>query len=219
MFANSVHTAKLFGYDTESKVFSPFISSVTPSITPITSASDGFEAGDYAGLLDENFGKKLSEYMRRTKHCAAGDEFDAEHSSARRKRDGGSFGQAICAAESVVRGTTPGGPWNDLLLVDTGRHMRVADAAGAALEAANVLADFVREYAPLMDVSEDVAQQIGVFILSLAITTIVEDVPLDDNNRIKSGLITTGTSGSTQPSSTSEACPEKTDVCSRVSTT
>ncbi|KAM0280464.1 hypothetical protein ACHAQH_004043 [Verticillium albo-atrum] len=177
----------------------------TPSVTAVTAPEEGFDIGDLVGLLDLGMSDRLNEYMQRTQNCGIGQEFDSQHPT--RKRAGGTYGQALCAAESVVQGSTPGGPWNDLLLLNpNGVHFNFRP--GMALEAMNVFAEFLRAYAPLMAVPEELANDIGVYILALAIHTIVENVPLAEKNRFKSDLVSTGTQDA--PSSTATGCPEPT---------
>ena len=58
--------------------------SITPVVTVVQSASDGFEKGDLAGVLDADLANRLDEFMHISKNCQAGWEFDKEHPSNRR---------------------------------------------------------------------------------------------------------------------------------------
>lgn len=179
----------------------------------MTAAADGFENGDLAGILDKGLADRLNEYMQRTKDCQAGSEFDQQHPAAapaRKRAGGGTYGQALCASQAVMGGIQAQGPWNDLLLLNpAGVHFQFAQAAGPALDAANQFADFVHTYAPLLAMPTELIDQLGPYILALAIDTIVENIPLGERNRIKATMVSTGAS----PTGTSEAgCPDKNSV-------
>lgn len=172
-------------------------------MTVVESASEGFEKGDLSGVLDVSLANRLDEFMHRRKDCQAGRVFDEKHS--KRRRASGSYGQALCAAQSVMQGATADGPFNDLVLLSpAGVHFQFVKAAGAAREAANELAEFVTAYAPLIALPEDLVEEISVYVFALAIDTIVENIPLGEQNRIKATMVTTTDS----PSSTSTGCPE-----------
>jgi hypothetical protein len=173
----------------------------------VTSAVDGFEKGDLAGILDKDLADRLNEFMQRSKDCQAGKEFDNQH-PARKRAGGGTFGQALCASEAVMGGATAGGPWNDLVLLNpAGVHFQFA---GVALDAANQLAEFVRAYAPLLAVPDELLESISTYVLALAIDTIIENSPLGEKNRIKASMIPT--SSSSGSSTTTTGCPEPTSV-------
>jgi len=57
-------------------------------------------------------------------------------------------------------------------------HFIFADGAGEALRAANVVSDFVLACAPMLTITPEVANQLGTYLLALAIDTMVENVPL-----------------------------------------
>lgn len=79
----------------------------------------------------------------------------------------------------------PGGPFNDLLLLSpTNLPFGFADAAGGAAQAAGVVADFVLAYAPLLTITPELANQLSVYLFALAIDTVVNSIPLGDQNRI-----------------------------------
>jgi hypothetical protein len=145
--------------------------------------------------------------MHRRKDCQAGVDFDKSHS--KKRRDSGSYGQALCAAQAVMQGATVQGPFNDLVLLDPASvHFRFTEAAGAARDAADELAEFVKAYAPLIAVPEDVVQEISMYVLALAIDTIVENITLGQKNRIKATMVTTTDS----PAATSTGCPKPASV-------
>src|SRR5438128_9531732 len=90
-----------------------------------------------------------------------------------------SINKPTATGENVIGGVENGGPFNDLLhLSPTGIHFQFAEAAGPARVAADKFADFVDSYAPLITMPPDVRDQLRVYILALAIDTIVEDNPL-----------------------------------------
>jgi hypothetical protein len=182
----------------------------------VTAPSDGYVAGDLAALLDKDLASRIDEYMHRVGlDCKDGKDFDSKNPS-RKRASGGTYGQAICAAEAVVAGAVPQGPFNDLLLLNpTQLPFGFADAAGNAFRAANVVADFVNAYAPLIAAPPALAEQLAVYIFALAIDTIVELTPLGSKNRIASSQIKTGTATRTSASASStssSACPNPTTV-------
>ncbi|KAK0617748.1 hypothetical protein B0T14DRAFT_605745 [Immersiella caudata] len=185
--------------------------SVPPIVTAVTSAAGDFQTGDLAGILDRGLAGRLDEFMQRSKECKAGDDFDKQHASPARKRAVGSYGEALCASEAVIGGIQPGGLWNDLLLLEpTGVHFgfKTDSDSGTASAAASQFSEFARAYAPLMDVSPERADQIGSYILALAVDTIVQGVALSEKNRIPATMVTT--SGS--PSPTGTGCPDKNTI-------
>lgn len=181
-------------------------SSQTPSITLVTEASNGFSKGDLVAILDKDLASRIDEVIHRIKDCEDGRKFDSEHGS--RKRAGPSYGQAICGAEAAASMARPGGPFNDLLLLDPNQlPFGFADAAGAVAQAANVVADFVVAYAPMLSIEPALAEQLGTYLFALAIDTLIENSPLGENNRIQSSLVTTSTSLVTTSTS---GCPDPT---------
>lgn len=173
----------------------------------VESASDGFEKGDLSGILDVDLAGRLDEFMHRSKECRAGSDFDKDHPEKRRAS--GTYGQALCAAQGVMQGATANGPFNDLVLLDpAGVHFGFAKAAGAAQDVANILAEFVAVYAPLTALPEDLVHEISIYVLALAIDTIVDNVTLGERNRIQATMVTTADS----PSSTTTGCPEPDSV-------
>lgn len=188
----------------------PSLRSETPSVTPVSDPQDGLEKGDLIAILDGDLASRLDEVMHRDQECDDGRSFDrSDHS--RRKRAGGSYGNAICAAEAVAGMAQAGGPFNDLLLLRTPHvTFEFAEAAGAVARAATVAVGFVRDYAPLLDISADVAEQLGNFLFALAVNTIVEGQSLGDRNRIKATNIET--EAPHQPTASSCPDPEESPV-------
>ncbi|KAK4447190.1 hypothetical protein QBC34DRAFT_467708 [Podospora aff. communis PSN243] len=181
--------------------------SVTPIVTAVTTAVDGFQAGDLAGILDTGLAGRLAEYMQRAKLCKAGEEFDREHASpARRRRAVGSYGEALCASKAVIGGIQPGGPWNDLLLLDpTGVKFGFSPDSATASAAAGQFFEFARASAPLMAIAPERADQLSSYIFALAVDAVVEGLPLGGQNRIPATMVTT--TGGASPTSTT--CPDK----------
>jgi hypothetical protein len=185
-----------------------FNNSATPAVTAVTTPSDGYGSGDLVALLDKDLASRIDATMHRAINCQDGQAFDSQHPSSK-KRAGATLGQAICAAEAVAAGAVPGGPFNDLLLLSpTNLPFGFADAAGATAQAAGVVADFVLAYAPMLTIGPELADQLSVYLFALAIDTIVQNIPLADQNRIQSSMVTTGTT--TSASSTSSGCPDPT---------
>ena len=183
-------------------------SSETPSVTPVADPDGEFEQGDLVAELDENLAGLLDEIMHRSQDCEDGQRFDRTE-QARRKRADGTFGKAICAAEAAVVMTNRGGPLNDLLLLNTGHlTFSFAEAAGAVTRASNVLTAFVLDYAPLMDIGPDLAEQVGNLLFALAVNTIVEGSPIKQSNRISGDKIKTD-----EPSDEKCPGPEGNPVC------
>lgn len=185
-----------------------FNSSETPAVTAVTAPSNVFASGDLVALLDKDPASRIDEVMHRAMDCQDGTTFDSQHPSSK-KSAAATLGQAICGAEAVAAGAVPGGPFNDLLLLSpTNLPFGFADAAGGAAQAAGVVADFVLAYAPLLTITPELANQLSVYLFALAIDTVVNSIPLGDQNRIQSSLVTTGTTSSA--SSTSTGCPDPT---------
>ncbi|KAK1760056.1 hypothetical protein QBC47DRAFT_333896 [Echria macrotheca] len=182
--------------------------SVTPAVTAVTSAADGFQAGDLAAILDKGLADRLNDFMQRSKDCQAGLDFDNENptpASTRKRAGRGTYGQALCASQAVIGGVENGGPFNDLLHISpAGVHFQFAPGAGPAVLAADRFADFIDSYSPMITSDSDVRQQLGLYIMALAIDTIVEDNPLRDRNRIQATMVIT--EGGLSP--TASACPD-----------
>jgi len=155
-------------------------------------------------ILDRDLASRIDEIMHRSQNCEDGRAFDRSDNS-RRKRAGGSYGNAICAAEAVAGMAQTGGPFNDLLLLRA-PHVSFGfiEAAGAVTRAAAITAGFVRDFAPLLDVDGDIAEQLGNFLFALAVNTIVEGNSLGDRNRIKATSIKT----EEPPQPTGSGCPD-----------
>ena len=184
----------------------------------MTSAVDGFEAGDLAVILDKDLARTLSDFMHRSKDCQAGSDFDKQHpmsTPARKRAGGGTYGQALCASEAVISmgGVEAGASWNDLLCLNPA-GVWFEWAAGPALDAAKQFADFVRAYAPLVELPGELTEQLANYIFALAVDTIVDNIfPLGESNPIKATMITTGAN----PSGTSgKWCPGKDSVSQRL---
>jgi hypothetical protein len=148
-------------------------------------------------------------------NCDDGIKFDVVTGGRRRKRVSGTHGQAICGAEAVASMAGPGGPFNDLLLINpAAMPFGFAKGVGKAARAAGIVDDFVLAYAPLLTIGDEVANRLATYLLVLAIDTIVDNVPLKGQNRIAASLITTSpTATATQTTTTTTAtgCPDPTD--------
>ncbi|KAK3317193.1 hypothetical protein B0T19DRAFT_434438 [Cercophora scortea] len=181
----------------------------TPTVTLVTQPSGVFSKGDMAAILDADLAQRINDIMHMMVSCEDGAKFDAASKGGKRRRTraSGTYGQAVCAAEAVASMAGQGGPFNDLLLLNFGQmHFGFADAAGEGLRAANVISDFVLAYAPLIAIGPELANELGTFLLALAIDTIVDNAPLNRENRIAASLITT--SPTTTPTPTQTGCPD-----------
>ncbi|KAM0594562.1 hypothetical protein ACHAP6_000305 [Verticillium nonalfalfae] len=135
--------------------------SQTPSVTPVTEPEGESSSGDLVAFLDEDLASRIDEVMHRSQDCDDGRAFD-RGDKTRRKRATGGFGKAICAAEAAAVMSQRGGPFNDLLLINPAHlSFDFAETAGAVARAANVASDFVRAYAPMLDISPILAEQLG----------------------------------------------------------
>ncbi|KAM0330636.1 hypothetical protein ACHAQA_003586 [Verticillium albo-atrum] len=176
--------------------------SQTPSVTPVTESKGDYAEGDLIAVLDESLASRIDEVMHRSQNCDDGQTFDRGDKN-KRKRAGASFGKAICAAEAAAVMSQRGGPFNDLLLINPAHlSFDFAEAAGAVAQAANVASDFVRAYAPMLDISPDLAEQLGNLLFALAVNTLMENRPLGKSNRIEASKIETET-----PTATPTGCP------------
>lgn len=185
----------------------------TPTVTLVTLPSAGFSQGDLAAILDADLARRINDLMHIMSSCEDGAKFDADNSARKKHRATGTYGQAICGAEAVASMAGPGGPFNDLLLLRQDQMpFGFANGAGEAFRAANVVADFVLAYAPLLTISPEVANQIATYLLALAIDTIVENVPLKGENRIASSLVTTAPTATrtAAPTTSQTGCPDPT---------
>lgn len=156
--------------------------------------------------------------MHRMTECADGRDFD--DGTSLRRRAGPGYGAAICAVEGAATMARQGGPLNDLLLLNPNQlRFGFAAAAGDVARAANIAVDFVVAYAPMLDLPEDVAVQLGNFLFALAVDTLLENLPLGEENRIEASLLTTetpptstATPTSSSSSSRSSSCPDPTST-------
>ncbi|KAK4443143.1 hypothetical protein QBC34DRAFT_499237 [Podospora aff. communis PSN243] len=141
--------------------------------------------GDLAALLGEELASRLDEFIQRTKECSLGAEFDKDHPTpaAVRKRAGGTYGQALCAAEAVLSGVQAAGPWGPLSAINrAGLCFRFA---GPALAAAKRFSEFAQTYAPLLMMFPEDIDQLVAWIYALAVDVVVENGPLGEKDRIK----------------------------------
>ncbi|KAH7333207.1 hypothetical protein BKA65DRAFT_596796 [Rhexocercosporidium sp. MPI-PUGE-AT-0058] len=187
------------------------------SVTAVTTAHGPFVTGDFAAVLDANLASRLDEIMHRMTDCADGRDFDS--GKTLRRRAGPGYGAAICAVEGVAAMAQPGGAMGDLLLLNPGQ-VRFGFAAGAGdiARAAGVAVGFVQAYAPMLNLPDDVAIQLGNFLFALAVDTLINNLPLAEENRIEATLLTTETMATSTPtsttstSSTSSGCPDPTST-------
>lgn len=159
---------------------------------------------------------RLGRFMHAAKDCRAGTDFDKSHPtpSSRKRANGGTPGQVLCASRAVIDGVQAGGLLNDLLLLSPSNvQYQVSPSAGSAQEAATMFSEYVRDVGPLVakDLPPDRLSQLGNFIFLLAYHTIVEDIPLTEKNRIKATMVTTGAipTGTSGASPIRPSCPPK----------
>lgn len=188
----------------------PINSEATPSVV----AEEDELVYSFADELNED----LQTSAETKTACDVGLEFDKQHGNQKRA-DGGTYGQAICVAEAIIRGTVPGAPFNDLLYLSANDlSFTISENAGIAFEAAKVVEDFATEYSELMGKEKEDAQRISRLVLVLAIKGVVNGDNLTQNNRISADLIAPGDSengGDEEPNDSNrpDGCPEKGKVC------
>ncbi|OAQ80923.1 hypothetical protein VFPFJ_09376 [Purpureocillium lilacinum] len=181
----------------------------TPSVTPVTEPHDNFAKGDISVVLQSDFARRVDEIMHRMTNCEDGYKFD-KGSTRRRKRVAGSYGKAICAAEAAAMMAQSGGALNDFVLMNpTQLRFSYTDSVAAVARAANIVNEFIREYAALVDISAELATQLSNVLFGLALRTIVDGTTLGENNRIPASLIKVSASPTgSHPSSTATGCPD-----------
>ncbi|KXJ93558.1 hypothetical protein Micbo1qcDRAFT_203626 [Microdochium bolleyi] len=171
-----------------------------PSVTAVTTPSNGLELGDLLACLDLSLASRIDEAMHRMSDCQDGRDFDALQGSS---RAGTSYGSAICGAEAVVTMVRPGGAFNDMLLINpTSVAIKFSEVAVPVFRASRVLAEFVLAYAPMLDIPTEAAEMLGNFVFALAVQTLVENVPLAAENPILGKLL------SNSPENPSDKCPD-----------
>jgi hypothetical protein len=157
--------------------------------------------------------------------CVDGKNFDTAHGT-RKRRGTASYGQALCAAEGVVGMAGKGGAFADLTLLS---HEKVgiefAATAVKAKEALLVLTKFITAYGPMLAIPEDLAGQLGTYILALVIDSLlVDNLPIGPINYIGSDLVVTydamsprptPTSTSATSASSSSGCPDPSETLVR----
>lgn len=158
--------------------------------------------------MDPGFASRLGEVMRRTTQCGEGRAFDSGNPAG--KRDGTTYGGAVCGAIGALSMAAPGCLFHDVMLINAPRF---AFTAGQVAAAAQVVVDFARDYASLLDVPADVAENMAQLFFALAIDTIVDNVPLGEKNPIRasiiSGTVTAPPTTTTSACSSASACEAK----------
>ena len=134
----------------------------------MTEPHDNFAKGDISVVLQSDFARRVDEIMHRMTNCEDGYKFD-KGSTRRRKRVAGSYGKAICAAEAAAMMAQSGGALNDFVLMNpTQLPFSYTDSVAAVARAANIVNEFIREYAALADISAELATQLSNVLLGLA---------------------------------------------------
>lgn len=98
----------------------------------------------------------------------------------------GNLGHAVCAAEGAATMAQPGGPLSDLLLLEPYPFLF---KRGDFQDAARVVEEFVRAYAPLLTIDEEAATDLALFLFALALDTIVDNLVLGTNNPIRASRL------------------------------
>jgi hypothetical protein len=154
--------------------------------------------------------------------CEDGRKFDANHGS-RKRASTATYGQALCAAEGIVAMSGKGGAFADLTLMSHDKiGIEFVATAGKAKDALLILKDFIIAYGPILAMPEELAEQLGTYILAIIIDAVViEHVPIGPVNVIGPDLAVTygtmsprpsptPTATSTTPVSSSSGCPDPT---------
>jgi hypothetical protein len=182
------------------------------------SDAEGHKKGDLLATLDADLARRINEAAHRMTDCADGKKFDTAHGT-RKRRGTASYGQALCAAEGVVGMAGKGGTFADLTLLS---HEKVgiefAATAVKAREALLVLTNFITAYGPMLAIPEELAGQLGTYILALVIDSfLVDNLPIGPINYIGPDLAVTydamsprptPTSTSATSTSSSSGCPD-----------
>lgn len=188
-------------------------STATPSVTAVTAPKDNYVSGDLIACLDKGLASRIGELMDRSTHCKDGEDFDNQHRGPKR-RSAGTLGQAICAAEAVAANAAPGGPFNDLLLLNpSSLPFGFADLASATAKAAQVVIKAVEALSVLSALTPQLAEQVAVYIFALALDKVYEGLPLGKENRIHASMVTTmpqTATATTTTTSSSTRCPDPT---------
>ncbi|OAL44289.1 hypothetical protein IQ07DRAFT_649330 [Pyrenochaeta sp. DS3sAY3a] len=200
----------------------PHVKSLTGSIAPmVTTAStdaNGHKKGDLIASLDEKLAKKIDEVARRMIDCADGQKFDTLQGFRRRNSEI-SYGQALCASEGVIGMAGNGGPLADLTLM---RHdqmgLQLAETATQAKQALVILKDFILAFSPVLGITPELVEPLGIYVLALIIDSMVIDkIPIGAVNVIAPDVAVTYGAMSPRPtptsssaSPTSSGCPEET---------
>jgi hypothetical protein len=199
-----------------------FESSAAPPITTATVAASGHKKGDLLAVLDSDLADKINEIAHRMTNCADGTQFDASHGS-RRRGDTATYGEALCAAEGVIRQAGKGGPLADLMLLDHDQiGIQFAANAEKAKDALLVLTDFISAYGAVFAIPEQSMEQLATYILALIIDSLVVDkIAIGEMNYIGQELAVTYGAMEPKPtaptpksasvsSSSSSGCPDPT---------
>ncbi|KAH6706397.1 hypothetical protein BKA61DRAFT_580638 [Leptodontidium sp. MPI-SDFR-AT-0119] len=187
----------------------------TLTVTAVSTAHGPFVIGDLAAVLDANLASRLNEIIHRMSECA--DRRDFNNRKTLRRRASPRYGAAICAVKGVTAIVQLRGALGNLLLLNPGQlRFRFIASASDVARVARVAVGFVQTYAPMLELPDDMAVQLGNFPFALAVDTLINNLPLREENRIEATLLTTETVASstmvstTSTTSTSSGCPDPT---------
>lgn len=145
------------------------------------------------------------------------DRRDFDNGKTLRRRTSPGYGAAIYTIEGVTTIAQLGGALGDLLLLNLGQlRFRYATGASDVARAAGVAVGFVQTYAPMLELRDDITVQLGNFPFALVIDTLINNLPLGEENWIEATLLTTEIVASstmastTSTTSTSSGCPNPT---------
>jgi hypothetical protein len=179
-------------------------------VTPVTEAGNGLAVGDFVIIMDPELASKIQDVMSQATDCVEGRQFDLDDGT--RKRDLSALGQGICGMIATAVRATNGGTFDILTLLDAHR-VDFAWATRSLIHAAQVLSDFIRDYAPQLSIPPEsrdiVVEEMVNILLGLGVTWLVDKIPLGQENRIAASLVTKPTPTATA-TSTSSGCPDPT---------
>ncbi|KAK0649846.1 hypothetical protein B0T16DRAFT_410773 [Cercophora newfieldiana] len=166
-----------------------------PVVTAVTTPGDGFESGDLAIILGKDLADRLQEVMARNKDCEAGAEFDRENPlapvasrSIKAKRAGGTFGNVLCGAQAAILNAEQGGALGGFLL--PGPDSIEFDFTNTSAKAAvDKLDEFAKTFHAAAPLPSSRSHALATLFIALGISSVIEDVPLGDRNRVKAVMV------------------------------
>ncbi|KAF9873214.1 hypothetical protein CkaCkLH20_09377 [Colletotrichum karsti] len=173
--------------------------SITPEVTFVATASAGLKEGDRIVNMDVDFAKRFQDLLHIFSGdgaCKEGQGFVADQTSGQQAspRSGG-WDAAICAGLGVMPQVLDNGPLGDLRAMAPPQPPIQFDLAQAAGRAAQIVIEAARDYAPLLNIPAELADEYGVIIFAMAINALVENIDLGSSNTIRAASLVSKTQG------------------------